>query len=210
MEIKKFFFAIPSIVKRSMAGMLCMLLLSILLNACFKIEEIRIDQESKDYCLFAEGSYWIYQDSATLEIDSVIINNPIRYDFFRSKVNGCICEEYRSSISFYSHGVEFCSIVFLTTGDADHCILIKDLYVIYHSGDVNEYPTMILFDKKDSYSINGVSYPSVKIFKDKSRYEQETIYYWAKNIGLIRTEIHKEDSIIVKNLIKYNVKPYNK
>jgi hypothetical protein len=34
-----------------------------------------VDQESKDYCLFGTGSYWIYQDSATLETDSAIIYN---------------------------------------------------------------------------------------------------------------------------------------
>ena len=189
-------------------------LLSILLNACLKQKEIKIDQETKDYCLFAEGSYWLYQDSATLKIDSVVINNPIRYDFTRSKVNGCVCEYYKSSISFYAQDNRFYSEILLTTGSADPdilkpCILMKNIDVMYHNGDVSEivpnYFSIILLERKENYSINGINYSDVKIFKN-----ERCEYYWAKNIGLIRTEIHKEDSIIVKNLIKYNVKPYNK
>ncbi|MDL2309207.1 hypothetical protein LJC53_06465 [Bacteroidales bacterium OttesenSCG-928-C03] len=59
-----------------------LLFLPLLFSGCdsWKTDlEALIDQESKDYCLFAEGSYWIYQDSATLDIDSVVIDIPIEY-----------------------------------------------------------------------------------------------------------------------------------
>jgi len=60
------------------------LLLSGCLNiACFvkKDTKICIDQESKDYCVYDEGSYWIYQDSASHAVDSSVIEYPVTYMF---------------------------------------------------------------------------------------------------------------------------------
>ncbi len=184
-------------------------------TACEMSEgEIKIDQESKDYCLFAPGSYWIYQDSATLKEDSVAINS-ISYMFTRSVESGYDCEQYRFGV--YSN-VPFLDVR-LTTGDADGsllkpCILSTGtLGVKYHNGEVGEcfnYPDLVLLERKNSCILNETTYIDVKIFKDPNTYtETEKIIYWAKHIGLIREEIYTNDSITVKNLIKYNVKPYN-
>jgi len=55
-----------------------LLILSILLNACWKSYSYEyIDQETKDYCIFQKDSYWIYQDSITHNIDSVIIRQSL-------------------------------------------------------------------------------------------------------------------------------------
>ncbi|MDL2309208.1 hypothetical protein LJC53_06470 [Bacteroidales bacterium OttesenSCG-928-C03] len=203
---------------RKIHKLVAMLFACGLLYACnYPAGEIKIDQESKDYCLFAEGSYWIYQDSATLEIDSVVIDNPIYYDFSRSSGNGYDCETYSSRISFYSHDTILSFYTRLTTSRANPdilkpCILVTDLRgVKYHNGEIGEIlpninQNMTLFNKKHEYSINEVIYSEIKIFED---YYLNKRIYWAKHIGLIREETHINDSVIIKNLIRYNVKPYN-
>jgi len=193
------------------------LLLGMLLHACFKPEGILIDKESKDYCLFAEGSYWIYQDSATHIIDSVVIDKPISYSFGSEPKRDPYRETYSTHISFYSQD-SVSSILFdLTTGEADSdlkkpCLLRSYFFAtMYHNGEVFEkFPNFkslpVLVKKEDSYLINGITYLNVKIFEENMRVGKKRICYWAKNIGLIRTEIYKNDSVIVKNLIRYNVK----
>jgi len=192
-----------------------------LLNICFITcinpdRYIYIDQETKDYCLFGQGSYWIYQDSATLEIDSVVINNPIIYELDKSKGYSTeFNENYQTNILSYSVDSAYSIITGLHSGytcnKSDLFSCLWGYHVIYHNGKINTtceyYRNTILIDKKDNYSINGVDYSNVKIFKSSEYGEQ--LFYWSKHVGLIRTEKHKNNSITVKNLIKYNVKPYN-
>ena len=199
------------------------LLLSISLSACFKPKEILIDQESKDYCLFGEGSYWIYQDSATLKVNNIVIDMPIIHEFI--PFGGYNGEVYSTNISLYSHNDVRSLEVSLTTKFADPKLLkpsvlwlskesLNNWGFYYHSGEIEKHipyvrpNTLILIEKKDNYSINGVKYSNIKIF-ESSYLEERKRCYWAKHIGLIRTEIYKNDSVIVKNLIRYNVKPYN-
>ena len=47
----------------------------------------------------------------------------------------------------------------------------------------------------------------VKIFKFSDK-EIEKVFYWVQYIGLIREETYINDTAIVRNLLKYNVKPY--
>jgi hypothetical protein len=50
----------------------------------------------------------------------------------------------------------------------------------------------------------------VKIFEFDDDLGKKEIYYWAKHVGLIREEIYRNDSVVsIRNLIGYNVKPYN-
>ena len=183
------------------------LLLSMLLNACFKLEELRIDQESKDYCLFKEGSYWIFQDSATHKIDSVVINQEISYEF--SQDGEYKRESYSTRVTSYSQD-NISSWKVRLVSRFENCAFISDLFAtMYHNGGefekIPNYHDVILVNKKDHYSITGITYSNVKIF-EQNTIERINIFFWAKHIGLIRTEIYKDDNIIVKNLIRYNVK----
>ena len=60
---------------------------------------------------------------------------------------------------------------------------------------------------------------NVKIFEHRYPFYSEKrriveMYYWAKHVGLIRKEVFKYDEewipvdTMIKNLIRYNVKPY--
>lgn len=193
------------------------------LNACSLLTdtiEVKVDQKTKDYCLFAEYSYWIYQDSATLTMDSVVIDKPIEYDFSQQGWEyggGDYLESYTTFFSLYSQDTIYSLRIDLSTGyKCDNSYLYTCSFgwdIIYHNGKINKtceyYRNTILIDKKDSYSINGITYSDVKIFKKDIPQKENKIYYFAKHVGLIREETYKNDNIAVKNLIKYNIKPYN-
>ena len=198
------------------------LVVGILLNTCFKPKNIRIDQETKDYCLFGQGSYWIYQDSATLKIDSVEVDS-VLYEVEISKGDKSEKENYSTDISLYSQdsvrNAGYGLSAGYTCNNSDLYACYFDYDVIYHNGKINEscyyHRNTVLFDEKYNYSINGKMYSKVKIFK-KKEYGTENIFYWVKNIGLIRKEkkytsiVTNTDTSIICNLIKYNVKPYKK
>jgi len=52
--------------------------LVILIVSCTKTEEIHtpMSQEMKQWCVFNQGSYWIYQNDSTFEIDCVYVASP--------------------------------------------------------------------------------------------------------------------------------------
>jgi len=197
----------------------------LLLSGCLNIacdwsyKEIHIDQESKDYCLYAKGSYWIYQDSASHAIDSNVIEYPVSYTFSRSRENGCKCETFNFGILSFVDDTTLLHDFMLTTSSADPELLKPCLLEAeetkYHNGEIGEtFPDIkgdfVLYAKNNNYQINGKTYTNVKIFKysgpDK---DVEKTFYWAKHIGLIREEIYKDSTVSIRNLIKYKVKPYN-
>jgi hypothetical protein len=191
------------------------LLVSISLISCTKPREIRIDQESKDYCSFDIGSYWIYQDSASLKTDYVVISKPIGCNYEERGIYKY--EKYCFDIYSYSQDTTYFFNAILTTEEAvsrrlKPCLLTKGAfkYPYYHNGEIGEdFWSLILSEKRNDYTLNDVTYSDIKIFEN-NYLEEKKIYYWSKYVGLIREEIYKNDSLIsVKNLIKYNVKPYN-
>jgi hypothetical protein len=188
-----------------------------LFYGCPKTYEYFIDQETKDYCLFGENSYWIFQDSATLRIDSIVIDNPILYELQEGKgYSKSFIESYVTLISSYSQGNVISVMAGLSTGyRCDYsplsvCYLVFD--VAYHNGKINEIcyyqRNCVLFDEIENCLLDESCYSNVKIFINRDSEKSYKLFYWAKNVGLIRTEIYGNDSVVVKNLIRYNVKPY--
>jgi uncharacterized protein YeeX (DUF496 family) len=179
------------------------------LNACFRLKEVKIDQESKDYCLFEQGSYWIYQDSATLKIDSVAIDKAPRYSTYQE--DGYLGEQYKFTEAHYSHDSTWTYWLILVAGMYDnYTILIGQLSreISYHNRRTGENVNRtVLSENKNNFILNGIIYSNVKIFIFSHK-EFKLVYYWAKNIGLIREERYINDSVTVRNLIRYNAKPY--
>jgi len=199
-----------------------------------------VDQESKNYCLFAKNSYWVYQDSTTLEIDSIIITNvsherTTSADYTRSfgfdeytMQTTCFLNSYKD---LHSHGSqrltgECCDEWKVEKGDIKFIQLFgsndmdkqyfEDVGVTkYHNGDLYENAgiTNNCFYENfyESFQLKNNTFSEVKIFLSSfygSSYKTRT--YWAKKVGIIRTEYIKEDTNVfaVRNLIRYNVKPY--
>ena len=201
---------------------LWIILLSVLFSAClFPLKKVRIDNETKEYCLFDQDSYWIYQDSISLEIDSIIICKPIGHS---TGENGDIdYEYYYTLVASYSQDSTSKSQLFLSTEYAIYKENISALELekasfnkfYYHSGEIKKTYNFLssnritLLMKKNNCSINGINFYDIKVF-ESLRQTQKEIYYWAKDVGLIRVEKYdnKDSLLSVRNLIRYNVKPY--
>ncbi len=188
-----------------------------------------IDQESKDYCLFAPGSYWVYQDSATLEIDStVIVDISYKESTFAKPTRPFLFEEYIMNIQYFFKNAikyngehiltsKYCDgykveagtnePIFLlsTEGIDEHYIKVASSFFKYSKNSCSD--NFLYFE---NYQIGENVFSKVKVFTysfSDNPYQIKT--YWAKHVGIIRTEYIGEDFYAVRNLIKYDVNPYN-
>ena len=181
--------------------------------------------------MFKEGSYWIYKDSITNNVDSVILTQSLieyieehegewvatirKMELYKGE-----CSHYLSDTTiFRSYRIEpevvncFPIIVF-NSGIQD---LEKNIGLCVSAIDRHARISYL-----PSYSIEENNFNDVKIVWQKHpiRVQPEDYYttdfyirsYWAKNIGLIRYELYNSNEEILNtyNLVKYNVKPYNK
>ena len=205
------------------------LLLGILLNACWKpkYEYEYISQEAKDYCMFEEGSYWIYQDSVTSNVDSVILTKTLleyqekAWEMNFHTITECYNGDYYHYLSdtsiFLSDRIDPWGGGFLAIS---FNLGVQDLEknMILGVSAIDRYAQTSYLP---SYSIEENNFDNVKIVWQKYPIRHPGAYYtsdyhirsyWVKNIGLIRYEIYNPNNEILNtyNLIKYNVKPYNK
>ena len=190
----------------------CILLLLLgCFTSCYKNVYYRIDQETKDYCLFDDGSYWMYLDSATMGINIVSVDGQPSYEM--DGFEGFHFEYSRTYFSFYSQDTTFNYSAALNASYShkkDTIVLLErfDHEAMYHNKNIGyNIQGLELLEIKDSCIINSKKFYDVKVFKS-SRHDKG--YYWAKHVGLIREETYSNDSIIaVRNLIQYKVWPYN-
>ena len=201
--------------------------LGILLDACFKpiYEDVYIGQEARDYYMFKEGSYWIYQDSITNNTDSVVLMQTLLeyVEKHEGEWKGVIrkkefytgeCYHYLSDTTISrSYRIEqelstcFPIIVFnlgiqYLEKNIDLCIFVADRYA-----QTSHLP---------SYSIGKNIFNDVRVIWTKNIIIEGKISdysikcYWVRSIGLIRYELYNSNEEILNtyNLVKYNVKPY--
>jgi hypothetical protein len=186
-----------------------------LFNGCRSYSYEYINQEVKDYFTFKERSYWIYQDSVTNNIDSVVL--------------------IQSLFKFIEDDGEWGHIFMVETYESKYCHYLSDTSIFlsyllnfwdyrfptisFNSGIQDVEKNRILWfsyynstDYLHSYNIGENIFDNVKIQKNTPIRDYSTKSYWVKNIGLIRYEIYNSNDEIINtyNLIKYNVKPYNK
>ncbi|GHV34411.1 hypothetical protein FACS1894178_1860 [Bacteroidia bacterium] len=210
------------------------ILASIIFTGCgllFNSKDIlvSIDEETKEYCLFEMGSYWIYQDSATLEYDSIFILNTVEkhpenaqnmrtgkstYEFEEIWMYGYIAGAYDTLRQFYMR----ITTAFEENGtNTNHiakptlCLLNYEgmSSVYYHNGTIGEqYLGIYFMDSISEIYLNDNVYFYVKQFEEIEPTNVKT-YYISKNVGLIRIETQDGEQRTVKNLIRYNIVQHN-
>lgn len=183
----------------------------VLVGCIFKKDEPRtflLSQESKDYCLFLSGSWWVYQNEQTLEYDTLRITS-IQQEVSYSKNSNENLE--RINIGFEQKRMFSKNIFTLDRGDSESILSFK------YNGGINE---TIYFDSKvykddsvsvtrtckyiqyfDSLQLKTIQYKDVKRFRSLILIEHKNIF-WSKHIGIIKLE--KPDGEIW-NLINYSV-----
>ena len=178
---------------------LFILMISILFLAsdCDRVKDrptYYLDQEIKDYTLFPIGSYWIYKDSLTNNIDTVSIisqtieiysggEEPIKWEVFSqnrySSYNNDTVFGFGESYALYSEG-------FCTYGERGWCRFFSQKEIGYMLQNYLLYENYY-----DSLFINNKWYKEIKVFKFSFNSPDTSIierYYYGKNIGLIKKE----------------------
>jgi hypothetical protein len=179
-------------------------------GCCDNCPSYHMDQEFKDYLVFSQGSYWVYQDSATLNIDSINLYS-----------QNLEMADYRRHYGYYAEHLEqkfsssFNNNTIIKSGGADE-------YSLYHSCLLFEEEGISFFTNKDigdsigrnntlkyvsfdvTKNIEGVDYSSVKAFENllQKNISQPRKIYYAKQKGIVRKELFNGE---VWNLIRYHI-----
>jgi hypothetical protein len=177
-----------------------------------------MDQEFKDYTLFKVGSYWVYQDSATKQIDSVYLyKQEITINDRRKIVDYNYQDVFENLYTSYYNDTIFRNGGAKLKGDTQsYCAYFEGMLTSFinapylYFGSANEGTTfyhdgnLIYLKFNDIITIGNTSYSNVKIFeliKESYPLQIKKIFH-AKHKGVIRKELFNGQ---VWNLIRYHV-----
>ena len=209
-------------------GILIIIALSI--NSCKKdAPKLGPDQQMSvplllmDYGYFKPGTYWVYQDSASLTRDSIFVtsswfgvdtilashsqNYNGYYGYFnvysQSIYEGRKFRNWVNTVFTFSGITDLSEYKFIgADSTAGTCLMRDNLVVGQYYGS---YP--VAFENKcDSFQILNIWYKKVLLFRDAKNATQNnsaTNTYFAKNVGVIRKEIRTPYK--VWNLVHYQI-----
>jgi hypothetical protein len=182
------------------------------------------------YAYFKPGTYWVYQDSISGILDSVYIifankgtytngDAEVAQGYYRGTFNWFQCD----AISSYDHYKYQNWMDQSYEVDNGSPRVFRSKYIMSNSGnnagktlhmgavDVGKeffiYPDKVIYEKYySSFQLQASSYLATEKWYNKKSVidnEQDTYYYIAKNIGIVRRE--QLDSNRTWNLIRYNI-----
>jgi hypothetical protein len=186
-------------------------------------------QGAKDYFLFKEGSWWVYQEENSLDKDSVYVteysNDPNSYDFDMRVYS--VYQDYSYHLyPFYAGGSQLCNAsgnIHSTClsikrskykpGDAlgeATCFMWKNYQgqVAYVPNSAFENNQITVAAIMSTFAVQGVVFNDVVKIHELNTFiegRQPTNHYFAKGVGLIRKELL--DSNQVWNLVSYHIEP---
>lgn len=182
------------------------------------------------YAYFKPGTYWVYQDSISGILDSVYItyansgtytngDAEVAQGLYRGTFSWFSCD----AISSYDHYKyqNWMDQSYEVNGGLPR--VFREKYIMFGSGnnagqtihmavanlgkEFFIYPDKVVYEKYySSYAALNQSFSNVQKWFNKKciiDYEQDTYYYIAKNVGIVRRE--QLDSNRVWNLIRYNI-----
>jgi len=190
----------------------CVFIIVLLLGGCkCKDDEVPtrlLSQESKDYCLFLPGSWWVYQNEQTLEYDTLKITGVQNALIFSKNTNDNI---ERNTIAFEQKELFVANKSSLERGTIESYYGFNfnggvgyEIYFdrpTYRIDSISISTTLKLVKYYDTIQFNRVAYKSVKQFQSLINFEYKYIY-WANHIGIIQLEKPNGD---IWNLINYSV-----
>ncbi|GHV43389.1 hypothetical protein FACS1894180_2320 [Bacteroidia bacterium] len=206
--IKKYFYLLTAIT-----------VICFMLPSCVKLKTLTISQEHKDYFLFDIGSYWIFQDSATFEIDSMVVTD-IQYSI--GTIHGDLYsreyETYSVNLDVFKDNIKIKSTSISASAKQKINVLlnigINDTGYGYFGGNVGQtyYFASTMGIKYKAFYEYYFLQDSLMVYDVKQfSYDDIEDAYWARDVGLIRFEWNDTNAMLHPcNLIRYNNSPYNK
>jgi hypothetical protein len=186
---------------------------------------ISVPQVLLDYGYFKTGTYWVYQDTASLSLDSVYVTSFDQGTHYTTPSNNSPYSGYYGYYDVYSQdpfeGRQYHNWVNTEFTFGELSTLYEDKIINYDSlketwlmtdhfvngqPDPNGGYPVDYENQYDSLKIQNVYFKNVLFFQDGKNATQNnsiTNTYLAKNVGVIRKEIlltHK-----VWNLVRYHI-----
>jgi len=203
------------------------IVLSLLFSGCEEKDKIpydRISDETKDWIFYKTDSYWIYQDSASCQTDSIVVESSYvkkkyheqsmpKFDAnyyydellinYNKKNYYSLVKEYMVSGSWlsrvYNSGIIYCFF------DLEHQEL--GLEITYYNSDGDEEGSTTLLTYYDTYFVHyNVKFNNVMEIKIEDYIRKCTNYYFlAKHVGIIEKKVVTDTTSQTWNLIKWDV-----
>jgi hypothetical protein len=185
---------------------------------------LKIDPEALKYLQFDPGKYFIYKDSASGRLDSVLLLN----NTFATKYVGAVAGTWGSTPAYTTESI---TVILHRYGDN------VSTQWLHANGQPDFYSSYIIFNSNDhapvtltetinrpqggissihgvfsslstpfSMTAEGINYPSVILggFKDASYYANSLReFYWAKNVGIIKRVLVLENVRYVSTLVRH-------
>ncbi len=185
----------------------------------------KIHPEALKYIKFDQGKYFVYKDSATGRIDSVIVtNNTLTTKHIAASQGSWISlpeyNEEHIQMTLHRYGDNAGTNWFKAEGEAmaqfynpphflsnDSASIDLTEIINRPGGDVSTIGGAFSSTRTPfSISVEGVTYPSVILggFTDASYYPNSLReFYWAKNVGIIKKVIVLENTRYVSTLVRH-------
>lgn len=202
-------------------------IVSVLLTYCKKEEpmtyfESKVDRDMLDKFMFNAGTYWVYEDEQTMELDSLVVlgwstgfntipcphgcpsRRTSRYEYFvmwmMSITNG-------NGWNYYFDGDWF-----KYNGGGEYGHLGQPIFM-YNEPIGNEFNGARIVDQLDSLTILGNTYYEVTKMKITQAeqfdimFSDDLHFYFSEHVGLIRKEKLNQDGSVNKtwNLKRYEI-----
>lgn len=142
-------------------------------------------QEFKDYVMFPFGSYWIYEDSISGEVDSL---NLINFNIFIQETNTRNYDYEKMVQNFSSSKSANFSTETLRSDEYYEYYGYNENYAYYFDITTGQTSASggIYYAKFDSLKVLDVWYKDVICIKKYGIYE--LYHYWVKYIGIVKSE----------------------
>ena len=192
----------------------CLLLLILISPGCTKkkVETIYIPEYLKQYAVFQIGSFWVFKNEKTGEIDSSFIASPPYFSFYQNypsdpRIQECYIDYGGTFISSGKLGYIGYSIGFKIGTDGT-CLKYKAFKPgsVVYDGSMEIYKELGIYD---SLVINNVVY--YHVLNTQYQYPKNNgdtdylTFYLEKSIGLIKFNYNYLHQDTTWSLLRYHV-----
>ena len=211
--------------KRAVLSLIVFLSLGCMCSTCVSCEPdgptYYMDQEFKDYIVYPQGSYWVYEEMSSGQIDTVKIYSSEIKIHNGQTILGFNYEEYlvlmKSSFNNDTisgvGGIDFTDKNFSEYEEGStniHKILNRSLLFfskkpVGYELNYTEVDLVDYLEFLELYTVFSLEYEDVKVFEHKINYysEQPKRVYFAKGVGIIKKELFNGE---IWQLKKYFIK----
>lgn len=178
-----------------------------------------VDPEILSYCLFPEGSYWVYQNESLQTLtDSAYLTNR-RHSIIDSEEEGIQADTYSYDLRFLGKSREV--VITAAPGDSELESTVTLVSEFYSSSASQEYDYLLRSDSRnldtvsvfpityittrlDSIQISGKTYHDVIEFETSPSGASDftSKVTWAKGIGIVRRTLVNGE---VWNVVRYRI-----